>query len=75
MGALAEVLTDDSAESLRATEALTKKFPAVWEMPPPAEPGSIAFVRIVPKVISVLDYRKGFGHTELVEVLPKDFGK
>jgi hypothetical protein len=44
-------------------------------MPPPAEPGSIAFVRIVPKVISVLDYRKGFGHTELVEVLPKDFGK
>jgi general stress protein 26 len=74
MGAIAEVLTDDSAESLRAMEALTTKFPAVWEMPPPTEPASIAFVRIVPKVISVLDYRKGFGHTELVEVLPKDLG-
>jgi general stress protein 26 len=74
MGAIAEVLTDDSAESRRAMEALTKKFPAVWEMPPPTEPATIAFVRIVPKVISVLDYRKGFGHTELVEVLPKDLG-
>jgi general stress protein 26 len=74
MGALAEVLTDDSAESVRAMDALTRKFPAVWDLPPPAEPASIMFVKIVPKVISVLDYRKGFGHTELVEVLPRDFG-
>ena len=69
MGALAEVLTDDSAESLRAMDVLTKKFPAVWEMPPPADPASVVFVKIVPKVISILDYRKGFGHTELVEVV------
>jgi nitroimidazol reductase NimA-like FMN-containing flavoprotein (pyridoxamine 5'-phosphate oxidase superfamily) len=26
------------------------------------------FIKIVPKVISILDYRKRFGHTELVEV-------
>jgi hypothetical protein len=32
------------------------------------------FVKIVPKVISVLDYRKGFGHTELVEVASRDLG-
>lgn len=25
-----------------------------------------AFVRVTPKVISVLDYSKGFGHTDLV---------
>jgi general stress protein 26 len=72
MAALAEVLADDSGESVRAMNALTTKFPAVWDMPPPAEPGSIVFVKIVPKVISVLDYRKGFGHTELVEVASKD---
>ena len=74
MGALAEVLTDDSAESLRAMDVLTKKFPAVWELPPPVESASIVFVKVVPQVISVLDYGKGFGHTELVEVLPRDLG-
>jgi hypothetical protein len=26
----------------------------------------ISFVRITPQIISVLDYSKGFGHTELV---------
>ena len=26
----------------------------------------VAFFKVVPKVISVLDYRKGFGHTDLV---------
>jgi nitroimidazol reductase NimA-like FMN-containing flavoprotein (pyridoxamine 5'-phosphate oxidase superfamily) len=72
MGAYAEVLPDDSAQSVQAMNLLTKKFPAVWDMPPPADPNSIVFVKVVPKVISVLDYRKGFGHTELVEVAPGD---
>jgi hypothetical protein len=27
----------------------------------------VAFFRIRPEIISVLDYRKGFGHTELVK--------
>ena len=27
---------------------------------------SLAFLKITPKVISVLDYTKGFGHTQLV---------
>ena len=72
MGAYAEVLPDDSAESVKAMNLLTRKFPAVRDMPPPADPNSIVFVKVVPKVISVLDYRKGFGHTELVEVAPED---
>jgi len=32
-------------------------------MPKPEE---ILVVRVVPKVISVLDYSKGFGHSDLV---------
>jgi hypothetical protein len=32
------------------------------------DPGSLAFLSITPKVISVLNYSKGFGHTALVEV-------
>ena len=30
----------------------------------------VAFFKVVPKVISVLDYRKGFGHTDLVSNEP-----
>ena len=71
MGAVAQVLPDDSADSVHAIDLLTRKFPAVWDLPAP-EPNAIVFVKIVPKVISVLDYRKGFGHTELVEVRAGD---
>ena len=30
------------------------------------EPKDVAIYRVTPKVISVLDYSKGFGHTDLV---------
>jgi nitroimidazol reductase NimA-like FMN-containing flavoprotein (pyridoxamine 5'-phosphate oxidase superfamily) len=33
-----------------------------------AEPGQVALFRIRPDVVSVLDYRKGFGHTDLVRI-------
>jgi hemerythrin-like domain-containing protein len=39
---------------------------------PPPDPGSIVFVKFVPSVISVLDYSKGFGHTDLVQVGSQD---
>jgi hypothetical protein len=32
------------------------------------KPEEIAVYRVVPKVISVLDYSKGFGHADLVTV-------
>jgi general stress protein 26 len=66
MGATAEVVTD-RAEIARAIELNLAKFPQLKCMPMP-EPGSFAFLKITPKVISVLDYSKGFGHAELVEV-------
>ena len=68
MGGKATVLANDSAESRHAMDLLAGKFPESADMTPPFDPRSIAFVRFVPEVISVLDYRKGFGHTELVEV-------
>jgi general stress protein 26 len=66
LGATAEVVTDP-AEIARATELILAKFPQLKSMPKPG-PSSFAFVKITPKVISVLDYSKGFGHTTLVEV-------
>ena len=66
MGATAEVVTDP-AEIARVIELILAKFPQFKSMPKP-EPGSFAFLKITPKVISVLDYSKGFGHTALIEV-------
>lgn len=73
MAAVAEVLTNDTDEYRHAAELLARKFPQV-ESIPEIEPNAMAFIRIVPQVISVLDYRKGFGHTELVDVGEQDLG-
>jgi general stress protein 26 len=61
MGADALVLTNLS-EIKTAGSLLARKFPQ-WGA---VSPEDVAFVRVVPKVISILDYRRGFGHTELV---------
>lgn len=66
MGADAEVLARrDDVEQARAV--LAGKLPQ-WAGLSPADLRSTAFVRVVPRVISVLDYTKGFGHTDLVRV-------
>jgi nitroimidazol reductase NimA-like FMN-containing flavoprotein (pyridoxamine 5'-phosphate oxidase superfamily) len=55
----------DPAEQDRALSLLVKKYPEYMSLPKPA-PEDILFFRIVPVVISVLDYSKGFGHSDLV---------
>ena len=56
----------DPREIARAGQLLLEKFPqGIAEYASGALMG-VAFFKILPKVISVLDYRKGFGHTELV---------
>jgi len=44
---------------------LVKKF-AQWAELSPVDMKAIKFVKVVPKLISVLDYTRGFGHTDLV---------
>lgn len=65
MAATAEILTTPD-EIKKAMNRLVKKFPFLAEMPKPEEP--LAVVKITPKIISVLNYELGFGHTDLVEV-------
>jgi nitroimidazol reductase NimA-like FMN-containing flavoprotein (pyridoxamine 5'-phosphate oxidase superfamily) len=60
-------IVDDPEEIAHIGALMTAKFPQLGKMPPP-DLGSFAFLRITPEVISVLDYTKGFGHTELVKV-------
>jgi nitroimidazol reductase NimA-like FMN-containing flavoprotein (pyridoxamine 5'-phosphate oxidase superfamily) len=66
MAALAQPVTD-TTEVAKAMKLLQTRYPeyAAFPMPKPEE---IAVYRVLPKVISVLDYSKGFGHSDLVTV-------
>lgn len=64
MGARAHVLTKPR-EATRAFELLARRFPPIRKLSA-KDLADTAFVKVTPKVISVLDYSKGFGHTDLV---------
>ena len=64
MGARARVLLKPR-DVTRAFELLARKFPEMRKVSKEDLAGT-AFVKVTPKVISVLDYSKGFGHTDLV---------
>lgn len=66
MGATAKILSRP-ADRRRAWRALAAKFPAMAESTE-FERAEAAVVRVTPKVISVIDYRRGFGHTDLVKL-------
>lgn len=60
----------DPAEAQKVLQRLMAKYPDAppetaqkLKMPSPEE---VALFRVEPEVISVLDYSKGFGHTDLV---------
>jgi len=57
----------DPAELAKAMNLLGQRYPEYAKYPLP-KPEEIRFFRVDPKVISVLDYSKGFGHTDLVAV-------
>ncbi len=66
MGGRAALVTD-RAEMAKVGRLMLKKFPQGADFGP-EEADVIALFSVTPVVVSVLDYRKGFGHTELVEV-------
>lgn len=68
MAARAHRVTD-RAEAEKVLRVLPLKYPdaspATAQLKVPA-PEEVALFRVVPEVISVLDYTKGFAHTDLV---------
>jgi general stress protein 26 len=62
---------DDIREYDRAYGVLLDRYPeyAKWPRPTPA---LAPMLRITPKIISILDYSKGFGHSDLVTVTAND---
>jgi general stress protein 26 len=65
MSALAEIV-EDSAGIAAAKACLLKRFPQTAEWGATDLASDVAFLKITPQVISILDYSKGFGHTEQV---------
>jgi uncharacterized protein YhbP (UPF0306 family) len=57
----------DRAEAERALRLLMQRYPEQHSLPVPMpKPEEVSIFRVKPEVISVLDYSKGFGHTDLV---------
>jgi len=59
------------AEFDRACAIFMKRYPeyASWPRPNPA---TASIIRIRPTIVSVLDYSKGFGHSDLVKIEDDD---
>lgn len=66
MAAHAQVVADPT-EAEKALRLLMLKYPQQASIPlPMPTPADVRIFRVTPMVISVLDYSKGFGHTDLV---------
>jgi nitroimidazol reductase NimA-like FMN-containing flavoprotein (pyridoxamine 5'-phosphate oxidase superfamily) len=58
---------DDRSEAEKVLRMLPLKYPDAPPLPMKMPgPDDVRLFRVTPMVISVLDYSKGFGHTELV---------
>ena len=59
---------EDPTEAERILQLLVSKYPVPDTPPPIAMPSAeeVRVFRVTPTVISVIDYSKGFGHTDLV---------
>jgi nitroimidazol reductase NimA-like FMN-containing flavoprotein (pyridoxamine 5'-phosphate oxidase superfamily) len=66
IAAHAQAVTD-RAEAAKVLQMLPLKYPEQKSLPiAMPTPDDVRIFRLTPRVISVLDYSKGFGHTDLV---------
>lgn len=64
----------DQGEREHVTEILLKRYPEYKVMPRP-DPAAVPTIRLTPEIVSVLDYSKGFGHSDLVNVADQDLAE
>ena len=65
MAARAHLVTDPS-EAEKALRLMMQRYPPQEAPLPVPDAANVRIFRVTPTVISVLDYSKGFGHTDLV---------
>lgn len=61
-------IVEDENERARVYRLMQDKFPPLATMPMPEDLSQVSVIQITPKFISVLNYEKGFGHSELFEL-------
>jgi nitroimidazol reductase NimA-like FMN-containing flavoprotein (pyridoxamine 5'-phosphate oxidase superfamily) len=59
-------ILEKPAEIEQAGACLLRRFPQIGQWADAVRIGTVLLLEVRPRVISLLDYRKGFGHTELV---------
>lgn len=64
----------DQGEIDHVAEILLKRYPEYKVMPRPI-PAVVPTLRLTPEIVSVLDYSKGFGHSDLVKVTDSDLAE
>ena len=67
MAATAELI-ESRTDIQGVARLLKKKFPPLAEFSDLERDSGWAFLRIVPRIVSVIDYTRGFGHTLLVKL-------
>ena len=73
MGGIAEEVTVPG-EIANVTKMMNQRFPQIKGIEVP-EGSAIKLFQVRPTIVSVLDYSKGFGHTELVSVDAEDIAE
>jgi general stress protein 26 len=68
------VEAQDQGEIDHVAEILLRRYPEYKVMPRP-DPAAVPLMRITPEVVSILDYSRGFGHTDLVRVTDADLAE
>ena len=58
-------------ESAKVADLMRQRFPQIAQFEPSAA-ADVRLFRVRPRVISVLDYARGFGHADLVRIGPDD---
>jgi nitroimidazol reductase NimA-like FMN-containing flavoprotein (pyridoxamine 5'-phosphate oxidase superfamily) len=68
------LVVDDTAEVDHAYRLLLTRYPEYRVLPKPNRK-EIAMVRVMPELVSVVDYAKGYGHADLVRVTEDDLAE
>ena len=64
-------MVGDQGERDHAMDILLSRYPEYRIMPVP-HPAAVPTLRLTPEVVSLLDYSKGFGHSDLIKVSDAD---
>jgi len=64
----------DQGEIDHVAEILLARYPE-YKVKPRPDPAAVPMLRLMPEIVTILDYSKGFGHSDLVKVTDNDLAE